>query len=264
MYGLKNMLIQEQKHLNDIICRAKEDIKNCPEGYLRISKDKEKTRFYHCINDRNGIYIPKKDEQLPKQLAQKTYNCTVIKKAETRLKQITKLLQNYSDDEIEQIYQSSCVERQALITPIEPTIEQEVKQWLEQPYEGKGFQEGTAEIFTDKGERVRSKSEKILADYFYRNDIPYLYERPLYLNGYGTVYPDFTFYSKRMKQEIYWEHEGMMDNQEYARSAIKKINLYQMNGIFPGERLILTFETEMDILNSKIINALVEKYLINV
>ena len=28
MYGLKNMLIQEQKHLNDIICRAKEDIKN--------------------------------------------------------------------------------------------------------------------------------------------------------------------------------------------------------------------------------------------
>ena len=91
-----------------------------------------------------------------------------------------------------------------------------------------------------------------------------MYERPLYLNGYGTVYPDFTFYSKRMKQEIYWEHEGMMDNQEYARSAIKKINLYQMNGIFPGERLILTFETEMDILNSKIINALVEKYLINV
>lgn len=75
------------------------------------------------------------------------------------------------------------------------------------------------------------------------------------------MYPDFTFLSPRTGQEIYWEHEGMMDKQEYARSAVRKIELYMKNGIYPGERLILTFETEQSMLNQKILESLAEKYL---
>lgn len=51
-------------------------------------------------------------------------------------------------------------------------------------------------------ERVRSKSEKILADYFYRRKIPYKYECPLTLKGVGTVYPDFTFLSPKTKKKF--------------------------------------------------------------
>ena len=60
-------------------------------------------------------------------------------------------------------------------------------------YKSKDFQVTDPVILTEKGERVRSKSEKIMADYFYRNGIFYKYERPLYLPGVGIVYPDFTF-----------------------------------------------------------------------
>ena len=67
--------------------------------------------------------------------------------------------------------------------------------------------------------------------------------------------------SKKLGQEIYWEHEGMMDKQEYARAAVRKIESYQKNGIYPGERLILTFETEQSVLNSKNIEELAKKYL---
>ena len=116
-------------------------------------------------------------------------------------------------------------------------------------------------ILTEKGERVRSKSEKILADFFYRNNIPYMYEKTLNLSGYGIVYPDFTFLSRKLRKEIYWEHEGMMDKPEYSIKAVKKLNSYQKNGILPRERLILTFETEQDVLNSKIVSELVDKYL---
>ena len=121
--------------------------------------------------------------------------------------------------------------------------------------------QGMPVILTEKGERVQSKSEKILADFFYRNNIPYKYEKPLNLSGYGIVYPDFTFLSRKLRKEIYWEHEGLMDKSEYAIKAVKKLNRYQMNGILPGERLILTFETEQDVLNSKIVSDLVDKYL---
>ncbi len=54
----------------------------------------------------------------------------------------------------------------------------------------------------------------------------------------------------------------MMDKQDYARAAVRKIELYQINHIYPSDRLIITFETEQNILNSKIIENLIEKYLL--
>ena len=136
------------------------------------------------------------------------------------------------------------MEKEVLVMPIEPRWEQKLAQWDGETYQGKEFYEGTAVIITEKGERVRSKSEKILADYFYRNNIIYKYEKPLFLKGYGTVYPDFTFLSRKTGEEIYWEHEGMMDKSDYAKTAVKKLESYQKNGIYLGERLIATFETE--------------------
>ena len=222
MQGLKKLLLKEQKELVMICSKVENELKSVPEGNLRISKDKNKVRYYHCVEDNEGTYISKIDSELPKLHTQ----------------------------------------RQLLVTPIEPIWEKELARWYDSEYHGKEFYEGTAEIVTEKGERVRSKSEKILADYFYRNNILYQYEKPLYLKGYGTIYPDFTFLSKKTRKEIYWEHEGMMDKPEYAKSAVKKIESYQRNGIHLGERLILTFETELTVLNSQIVEELVERYLV--
>ena len=197
MQGLKKLLLKEQKELEMICSKVENELKSVPKGNLRISKDKNKIRYYHCVEDNEGTYISKIDSELPKLHTQ----------------------------------------RQLLVTPVEPIWEKELVRWYDSEYHGKEFYEGTAEIVTEKGERVRSKSEKILADYFYRNNILYQYERPLYLKGYGTVYPDFTFLSKKTRKEIYWEHEGMMDKPEYAKSAVKKIESYQRNGIHLGERL---------------------------
>ena len=261
MYGLREMLLQEHKHLQSIIAKAGENMASTPEGRLRISVDHGVARYYQCVDDRYGEYIPRDNVQLPRQLAQKAYNDAVLKTAEARSKHIARCLKNYNDDELEQLFTSLHPERQKLITPVEPTFSQLQEQWYSETYVGKAFKEGMPVILTEKGERVRSKSEKILADFFYRNNIPYKYEKPLNLSGYGIVYPDFTFLSRKLRKEIYWEHEGMMDKPEYAIKAVKKLNSYQMNGILPGERLILTFETEQDVLNSKIVSDLVDKYL---
>lgn len=76
------------------------------------------------------------------------------------------------------------------------------------------------------------------------------------------VYPDFTFLSRRTGKEIYWEYEGRMDDSGYAKAAIKKIETYEENGIYIGERLILTFETESTTLNRKNIERNVKRYLV--
>ena len=79
----------------------------------------------------------------------------------------------------------------------------------------------------------------------------------------GIVYPDFTFMSQKTEEEIFWEHNGRMDDPIYARCAIQKIQAYENNHIFPGERLILTYETEKTILATRKIEQLVNKYIVN-
>lgn len=194
---------------------------------LRVSKDKHKNSILSCTTNRNGTYISSNDMELVRQLAQKKYNQSILKKAEIRLKQVKKITRDYSDDEIEQIYDKLHKERQLLVMPIEPTWEQKLAQWDGETYQGKEFYEGTAVIITEKGERVRSKSEKILADYFYRNNIIYKYEKPLFLKGMVRYIRIFTFLSRKTGEEIYWEHEGMMDKSDYAKTAVKKLESYQ-------------------------------------
>ena len=52
-----------------------------------------------------------------------------------------------------------------------------------------------------------------------------------------------------------------MDEPAYAQQAVRKIQAYEENGIYPGERLILTFETEKCVLSTTMIEKLVTKYL---
>ena len=91
------------------------------------------------------------------------------------MQQIKNLSEVYRDDEIEMIYQKENIIRQRLILPVEMTWEQRMEQWISEKYEGKQFKESDPVIYSEKGERVRSKSEKILADYFFHKNIPYNY-----------------------------------------------------------------------------------------
>lgn len=263
MKGLKNLLLAEQFRLDQIIQTIKERLNDAPEGNLRLSKSQNHRQYYHCTDEKKtGTYIAKGNEELVQRLAQKAYDEKVLRLSEKRISQIKKLTKDYEDDEIERIYSKEHAERKTLIQPVEFTWEQRLSKWKRKEYKGKEFQEGIPVIMSERGERVRSKSEKIMADYFFRHGIEYKYECPIYLKGMGLVYPDFTFLSHKTGEEIYWEHLGKMDDPTYARNAVRKIQVYENNNIFPGERLILTYETEQTILGTGKIEQLVKKYLI--
>ena len=263
MTGLKRMLLEEKQRLEAICQKTNKRLENVPQGMLHLSSCKNQVQYYHYLpgEKKRGSYIPKANRELPCQLAQKSYDEKVLKLAARRLKQIQKILNDYEDEEIDTIFLKEKPWRQELIQPVEPIWEQKEKEWMEEPYERMEVSEDAFVILTEKGERVRSKSEKILADYFYRNGILYKYEKPLYLKGFGIVHPDFTFLSRKLKKEIYWEHHGRMDDPVYAQKAVKKIQAYEENGIYPGERLILTFETTKTFLNTRLMETLARQYL---
>lgn len=212
MKGLKKLLLAEQARLERIILVTKERLQTAPEGNLRLSKCQNYLQYYHCTDKKKkGTYIRKENMDFIQKLAQKSYDEQVLRLAQKRFSQIKRMMKDYDDDEITNLYYKEHIERQKLVQPVEPTWEQRVQEWKNREYKGKDFQEGTPVILTEKGERVRSKSEKIMADYFFRQGIEYKYECPIYLRGMGTVYPDFTFLSRKTGQEVYWEHNGKMD-----------------------------------------------------
>lgn len=263
MKGLKQSLLEEELRLQQIIKETKARLVDAPKGRLRLSKSNGQVQYYQYLEkSKKGIYIPKDKQELAKKLAQKSYDEKVLHLAEKRYSQITKLTKDYEDEEIEKMYVREHIERQKLIVPVEMPWEQKMDEWKQMEYKGKAFQEGCPVILTEKGERVRSKSEKIMADYFFRHGIEYKYECPLYLEGVGTIYLDFTFLSKKSRKEVYWEHCGMIDDPNYARNMVRKIHAYEKNNIFQGERLILTYETEQMILSTGKIEQLVKRYLI--
>ena len=78
------------------------------------------------------------------------------------------------------------------------------------------------EIFTERGEQVRSKSEKIIADSLYRNGIPYRYEHPVYLRGMGVVHPDFICLHVKKRKEILWYTWDLWEIRSIAGGRLKK------------------------------------------
>ena len=173
MYGLRKMLLAEQARLEEIVKIAKKELESAPKGKLRLSKKGERTQYYYIEENKKETYIRKGNETLISQLAQKPYDEEVIKLAERRLQQIKKITKYYSDNEIEQIFYKQHPARRRFIRPIEPTWEERLEVWVQKEYTGKEFSAEAPVIFTEKGERVRSKSEKILADYFAKNGICY-------------------------------------------------------------------------------------------
>ena len=265
MILLEKILKEKERELKGIIDRIHEtDTADKVEGSLRISRNRRETAYYQYVPSEKekyplGKYIAKKEIGLAKKLAQKDYEKKVLKWAAKCHELVTNLLQNYQDNYLNQLYLNMIPERQKLISPIEQTAENFAEAWKNCPYAGKEFWENESCIITNNGERVRSKSEKILADIFLRRKIPYKYESPVYLKGFGTVYPDFTLLNLKTREEIYWEHMGMMDDPEYCNKAIAKVDKYVQNGIILGKHLLLSFETKKHPINTKNVEKILDE-----
>ena len=108
---------------------------------------------------------------------------------------------------------------------------------------------------------VRSKSEKILADLFYKKGIPYIYEPMLNLKNGHYIFPDFALLNLRKKKTIYWEHFGVISDSEYAAKSIRKLDEYERQGLISGDNLIFSTESTDNPLNTRLVEAKIDKFL---
>ncbi len=186
----------------------------------------------------------------------------MVKLIDKEIENIERISKTLGKTSAEDYYGTLCKGRQNLIIPIRQTDEQYVEEWLSEPYEGGSFGVGDAEYYTEKNERVRSKSEILIANALKKHGVPYKYECPLYLEGLGLIHPDFTALNVRRRKVLYWEHLGKMDDEDYANKNVNRINIYEKNGLFKGEKLILTWETSKTPLDMLLLDSVIKHYLL--
>lgn len=212
-------------------------------------------------NKRQKIYLGNSEMDKIKLLAQKAYDKKILHAARKQDETITRFLKSYNPDSLKDIYAAQSEIRRTMIKTAEYDDETFARLWAQVTYAPSTFEVNDPEFITLKGERVRSKSEKMAADEMLYEDIPYRYEPPLHIIPDRSIWrPDFMVLNKRTRKEYIWEHFGKMDDPEYCNKNVRKLNLYIENGFYPGINLIVTMESSKNPLSTKHIKQIIEKY----
>ena len=249
--------------LRDEIEARKTAIERAPEGTLRAIRYGNSFQYYNRTEakDTHGIYIPKKELKLAGALAQKAYDKKFVAQAAKELEILDEYLSKTESKAIEKIYDSMHPGKKLLISPVYEDEKAFVNNWESIEYPPGYFMEGVTEHYSDKGERVRSKTEENIANMLKMYGVPYRYEFPILLDNIERR-PDFTCLNIRKRKEFIWEHFGMMDAEDYAGKNVDKIGRYILNGYIPGKNFIMIFETQNKPLHSEVIRSVIESYLI--
>lgn len=246
------------EELKAIRIKAVFELRSAPEGKLERSKSHGVVQFYHCLPDKPREYISKYNTTLLKVLAQKKYNLEIIKAVDKQIKCCEMIMETYNSHCLEDIYERFPDELKDYIKPYTLPVNEIVARWRKETYFTKSDSTKDITYKTDKGELVRSKSELIIANKLFANNIPYRYECRLELNNGVFVFPDFTIMNPKTGKVIIWEHFGLMDKAEYANSFVRKINTLINEGYVLGKNLVCTFETSSQQLDLSVLKKTIQ------
>lgn len=246
--------------VNKLIVKAERSLAGAPEGLLRVCKSHGTNQYYHRtdMQDAHGKYLRKSEMHLIKELAQKEYDQRFLGAAKQLMRELLILKRLNAErsmgvvyQKLAKVYTNFIPAKRELIKPYVLPDELFIKNWLTVEYDGGFFSPDTAKIFSDRGERVRSKSEKIIADKLLKMGIPYRYEYPTKLKHLGQVFTDFTLLDIRERLDVKYEHFGMMQDSGYCNKVLTKIEDYEASGYHIGENFLFTMESENHVLDSR-------------
>ena len=231
--------------------KIEQQLNHLPVGRLRAIGS-EHPRYYHVTFDTSptGRYLSSNQLSFTKELAQKGYLQKMEKAVAKELNYLSSLSPPPSPAP-EEIYAGLSATRKSLVEPLLISDWEYADAWMKEPYVAKEFGDTDSAFYTSLGERVRSKSEVLIANLLNELGIPYHYEAPLKLKNGRIIYPDFTILKIRERSECYLEHCGMMDDPDYLHNFLRRQNLYIENGFIPGRDVFFSFESSSDTLNMR-------------
>lgn len=265
MISFKKNLDKEISRLEEVLDQVLEVEKDLPEGSLNVNGNRA-----YWYKDGERTYIPKKNNELAYKLCLNSYVPKLKENVLKRLK-ILKEYKHYNENNLLVNIENEFNKNKKLyLRPLYKSYEDFSSEWLNENYDRKKIEITPNTLTTNRGDIVRSKSECLIANFLYQRSIAYRYEAVIELediDGFGNkfsrkIYPDFTILHPKTREIIIWEHFGMMDNSEYSKTVLLKINNYINNGYIPGINLICTFESLAVNWNGAAISKLIDSLFV--
>ncbi|GAB1475751.1 hypothetical protein MASR2M70_05830 [Bacillota bacterium] len=245
------------------------ELPNLPEGSIHHRMIRGISRFYHFIPSQNKgksheqRYLRAEEQQLIQDLLRKKYINMCLKILRPNLSILKLLLKIYvvfGPDEIrKKLYVKHNSNGDSI--PFEYLKKKNADEWQSADYARNMMYPEQLAFMTQGGLMVRSKSELVIAGYLESNNIPFRYEAQL-ITGSHYYYPDFTIINPQDNRTIYWEHFGMVENEDYELAMNKKLKSYKDDGITQWDNLIVTFETKKNPLNTPKIQKIIKAFLL--
>lgn len=258
---MKNTLIIAtlKKTKRELEAKMKKQKNNC---LLYIRKKKGHLDFYSRNREtKEETYLPKSNMDAIKALAQSMYESELAECAAQEIRNLDlciRILEKSPD--VELLFSKLSDEMKSLVIPNAPDDEY-ARKWQNTIYEC--FLDPPNEDYeTDRGEYVRSKTERHIANRLHAMGINYHYEKPIEIEPGEFLHPDFTILNKKTRKVYLWEHFGRMDNDEYCRKCIMKIESYAKAGYLLNDNLIVTFESSKKSLSSFMVNRIIKRFFL--
>lgn len=255
-------MLKEKEALSVKEDKISRQLATYPEGKLIYSHNGKYVKWYRSWKG-TKTYIPSKDREMASVLAEKKYYEAVLQdilREKYAIEKYLDLCGTGKTKEKEILENSAYVE---LLKNAFVRENRELSEWEKQDYEKcpKHPEQLVHAVPMIDGQKVRSKSEAIIASLLHVNRIPFHYEEALRI-GQRVIYPDFTIRHPITGRIFYWEHFGMMDNDNYAQAAFQKMQLYNENGILLSDTLLATYESAEIPLKSDIVENIIQQYFL--
>lgn len=241
--------LEEQKE------ELEKELSKMPEGSLLVAPGSTKNSFRYYLRmsskDKMGVYLDRSKFADKMKYAKKKYLKELAKNIDGEIGKLEKVKRLHISDSVMDTYLEMNLGIKKLIKPINVDDDTYARLWKSVTYKGLGFDENdTSSFYSDRGERMRSKSEVLIANALNRMKIPYNYEQPIARKNGELLYPDFAILDVKRRRTVYLEHLGKMDDMSYVSRNIWKLNEYKKIDIYLGVNLFLTYENSSNALGT--------------
>lgn len=141
------------------------------------------------------------------------------------------------------------------------SVRNSLKDWADSYKPDETFYAQDLKSVSHNGVKMRSDGELYITARLDHYGIPHRYEAPLNIPDLG-YHPDFTIIRPRDKKIIYWEHFGMVNDDNYVMGSVEKVIKYIEYGIEPWDNLIMTYNNKNGGFNAKLIDCMIEGWLL--
>lgn len=267
MYGERIVedLVTEKELYRHLLNQFEEEMKHMPEGGLNSKAQRGKTYYYQYLKTKEGKriqrYLSKDEDHLKAVLKRKRFIQLSINRIRMNLKTIDVFINTFCPYDPAEILSMLPKTYEGLDYRVGNEFSDNYSDWMNAEYEKSELYPEALIYGTVGGLKVRSKSESIIAGLLENHNIPFRYEAALKIDN-RIYYPDFTILRPKDNKILYWEHLGMIEDDDYISNAERKLFKYIRNGIVPWNQLITTYETEKAPIDARDIQSIIKSFIL--